>query len=93
GDLVGRLGGNRFALFLHDSDTARTQMLLEQIRQALTEGLAEPSGTKVAALGLGARFGVAAATPDSDFNDYTDLLKTADQAMHRGKLKTARQAD
>jgi diguanylate cyclase (GGDEF)-like protein len=73
GDVIGRLSGDEFGVFLPASDAAEAGAVLARMRQALDER----------GRGLQASFGLAVAGVDG--SDYESLLARADAAMYRDK--------
>lgn len=81
--LVGRYGGEEFAVVMADAYTEEAQTVAERIRQAVQQ-LALPhvkSETKVVTLSLG----VAAAVP-SQYLTQRELFQCADSALYEAKL-------
>jgi diguanylate cyclase (GGDEF)-like protein len=77
-DLVGRIGGEEFAILLPGSDEAAALQLAERIRDAFAQGAGEVEGRAVAAT---VSIGVAA----SRIGDLTGLLARADGALYQAK--------
>ena len=75
GDLIGRLSGDEFAIFLPDTDEIQARAMVESIRKRLCAAPVEPLGVMV-----GASFGIAIAG-DSE-SSVSQLLHAADQAMY-----------
>ncbi len=80
GDLVGRLGGEEFALLLLDIDREGALRVAETCRQAIENINSESTGKTVSPT---ASFGVAMATTAG--YDLTMLLSQADKALYRAK--------
>jgi diguanylate cyclase (GGDEF)-like protein len=78
GGLVGRIGGEEFAILLPGRDEAAAVALAERIRRALTDAAMEVDGH---AVGATVSIGVAA----SRIGDLAGLLGRADSALYRAK--------
>jgi diguanylate cyclase (GGDEF)-like protein len=79
GDLLGRLGGEEFAIALDGLDRAATRAVAERLRQALRgvqPGFALPSGAVTAS------FGIAVSRPGETLSQ---LLSRADEALYVAK--------
>ncbi len=80
--LVGRLGGEEFAVVLCDATADKAAILAEQIRRRFAEAAAEIDGNAVhATLSIGV---VLNQNPTVDLDD---LLAQADQALYRAKKR------
>ena len=79
-DLLGRLGGEEFAVILPDADGAAAMAVAEKLRHALLE-LRFPGSRP--ALTVSASFGIATLDPGQD--DYDSLLLKADEALYEAK--------
>jgi diguanylate cyclase (GGDEF)-like protein len=79
-DLLGRLGGEEFAIALFDVDRKRAMEVAEAVRQAFQHSAVEVDGKAVAAT---CSIGVAV-SEDGHF-DMSDLLGQADQALYSAK--------
>jgi diguanylate cyclase (GGDEF)-like protein len=79
-DLLGRLGGEEFAIILPDADAASAMAVAEKLRHALLN-LRFP-GSKPP-MTVSASFGVATLDPGSD--DLDSLLVKADEALYEAK--------
>lgn len=75
-DLIGRIGGEEFALLLPGMDLARAALRAEQLRKA-AHVVRRPEGRLTISIGL------AEYAPDHD--DIASLLARADQAMRHAK--------
>ncbi len=79
-DLVGRLGGEEFAVVLYNASQEKALALAEQVRCAFAEATAEVDGCPVAAtLSIGVVLNQDAAL------DLPELLAQADQALYEAK--------
>ena len=79
-DLVGRLGGEEFAVLLPHTDGLRAMEVAEKLR-LLFRGLAFPGSHPP--ISISASFGVATLDPNSD--DIDTLLQKADEAVYEAK--------
>lgn len=79
-DLLGRLGGEEFALILPDADAAAAMAVAEKLRHAVLD-LRFPGSRPP--LTVSASFGVATFDPGQD--DYDSLLLKADEALYEAK--------
>lgn len=77
-DLIGRLSGDEFALYLPGADAAEAAARVEAIRTRLAAGPVEPAGVT-----LSASFGIA--TTEGPVVSLTVMLNAADQAMYADK--------
>lgn len=87
GHLLGRIGGDEFALFLPHATPAAARRLIAALRRALAtpvdgDGFAAP---------LSASFGIAACTDPADF-DLEGLIERADEEMYADKRKRRHRA-
>ncbi|MDB5612546.1 MAG: diguanylate cyclase [Devosia sp.] len=79
-DLIGRLGGEEFAVLLPHTDGARAIEVAEKLR-LLFRGLSFPGSHPP--ISISASFGVAVLDPNSD--DIESLLQKADEASYEAK--------
>lgn len=79
-DIVGRLGGEEFAILLPNTDGSHALILAERIRAAIEQESCLDNETK---LTFTASFGVAEFTMET--NKLDDLLRNADTAMYQAK--------
>jgi diguanylate cyclase (GGDEF)-like protein len=82
-DLVGRLGGEEFGVFLTDSDTATADHVAERIRRSVSAIAFAPGGTPCP---LSVSIGGATFVTHAPFGD---LYRLADQHLYEAK-KTGR---
>lgn len=80
GDLVGRLGGEEFGVFLPDVGDAEAAEIAERIRRTIHAGRFEPGGVR---WGLSASLG--AAVFDRPIG-FSELFRFADQRLYRAKM-------
>jgi diguanylate cyclase (GGDEF)-like protein len=78
-DLLGRLGGEEFAILLPDTDIAGAEHLAERLRWSLADSPIDSNGTPVA---VTASLGVAALR---DGEDLESILARADTALYQAK--------
>jgi diguanylate cyclase (GGDEF)-like protein len=81
-DVVGRIGGEEFALLLPETELHQAVVVAERIRSALT---ARPFVAETVALPLTVSIGVAAAT--LGMSGIGALLKAADRALYEAKAQ------
>ena len=80
GDLLGRLSGDEFAIYLPDTGREQAQAIVDAIRARMAGSPVEPVGTL-----LSASFGIATTEgPDASFSQ---MLLAADQAMYAEKRR------
>jgi diguanylate cyclase (GGDEF)-like protein len=79
-DLIGRLGGEEFAIALYDADTDRAMKIAETIRQAFADIAAEVDGQPVMAT-----CSIGVSVSDEGPLDVSSLLGQADQALYAAK--------
>lgn len=80
-DLVGRIGGEEFAILLPNTAAHAAVVLAERLRQCLSEQrFTLTGGTQ---LGVTVSIGVAALIPDD--TEFEPLFERADQALYRAK--------
>lgn len=80
-DLVGRIGGDEFAIVLHHADDSAATLKAEQLTQQI-------DGERVAFQGQEIRIGVTAGATGLRPDDTVQtLLERADRAMYEGKAK------
>ena len=81
GELLGRLGGEEFALCLHNTTTANAMALAERCRAAIANIDSSPSGYQFA---LTASFGVATQGMN-ELTNFEGTLVAADKALYVSK--------
>ncbi len=79
-DLLGRLGGEEFAIALYDVDRERAKEVAEAIRRSFAEAASEVNGHPV-----GATCSIGVAVSDKGPLDVTELLAQADEALYSAK--------
>jgi diguanylate cyclase (GGDEF)-like protein len=79
-DLLGRLGGEEFAIALYDVDRARAKEVAEAIRRSFAEAASEVDGRPV-----GATCSIGVAVSEKGPLDMTELLAQADEALYSAK--------
>jgi diguanylate cyclase (GGDEF)-like protein len=79
-DLIGRLGGEEFAIALYDVDTDRAMKIAEAIRQTFADTATEVDGQPVRAT-----CSIGVAVSDEGPLDLSSLLGQADQALYSAK--------
>jgi diguanylate cyclase (GGDEF)-like protein len=80
-DILGRLGGEEFGLFLSDCDQEHAKALVEYLREIIAEIDTTPSGHEFQ---ITASFGVAQATIGPD-QDLDSLFSQSDTALYQSK--------
>lgn len=79
GDLVGRMGGEEFAVYLPDVDQRAAETIAERIRRSVNLAIFAPDGKqRELSVSIG---GVAFAGPSS----FSDLFRIADQRLYGAK--------
>ncbi len=79
-DIVGRIGGEEFAVLLTETDRTGAECVAERIRTAVTEMRLTMGGiTIVFTVSIGG------ATLTADYKDMQHLIKTADDALYQAK--------
>lgn len=81
-DLLGRLGGEEFAILLPGTDLAGALHLAERIRQTLEQ---QPTRTAEGTIAMTLSIGVTLLQPDDD--DSSAVLSRADQALYQAKSR------
>lgn len=79
-DLLGRLGGEEFAIALYDVDRKRAMEIAETVRQSFEDIAADVDGHPVAAT-----CSIGVAVSDAGPLDMSELLGQADQALYSAK--------
>ena len=87
GNVIGRLGGEEFAILLPETELAQALFVAERVRASVERMLFKVPGTHggpdSALLQVTVSIGAAALTPEMDA--MTDLLSQADQALYTAK--------
>jgi diguanylate cyclase (GGDEF)-like protein len=78
-DILARIGGEEFALFLPCCDSRHALKWAEQCRRIIADNPLELDGQSI---GITASFGIASATAPTEFET---LFKRADEALYRSK--------
>lgn len=81
-DLLGRLGGEEFAILLPDTDAAGAQDFADRMRREI---IAQPAITASGAISVTLSIGVAAFSPKDSHIDA--VLARADRALYRAKAR------
>ena len=79
GDVIGRIGGEEFAIFLPTADLAEAHVVAQRLRGSLE---AHPLAYKHSRIGITASIGIASKLPDESAEA---ALHRADKAMYRAK--------
>jgi diguanylate cyclase (GGDEF)-like protein len=79
-DVVGRLGGEEFAIALPETDGTMALQIADKIRRRIGD---TPTATSAGALRVTVSIGVA--TLDAGMGSFADLLKVADAALYAAK--------
>ena len=79
-DIVGRLGGEEFAMLLPETDLYQGRIVAERIRKRIAAGVLMPGGAE---LRVTASIGLAAASVS--MSGFEALLHSADQALYQAK--------
>jgi len=79
GDVIGRIGGEEFAIFLPTADLAEAHVVAQRLRGSLE---AHPLAYKHSRIGITASIGIASKLPDESVEE---ALHRADKAMYRAK--------
>ena len=79
-DLLGRLGGEEFAIALYDVDRIRAMEIAEEVRKSFEETAAEVEGHPIEAT-----CSIGVAVSEKGPLDISDLLGQADQALYSAK--------
>lgn len=81
-DLVGRIGGEEFAMVMTMADHDGALMLLEMMREAIRNVVIEHEGSEIR---LTVSIGLAIMSPENEI-DLDELIKRADMALYHAKL-------
>ncbi|MBM3151761.1 MAG: diguanylate cyclase [Chloroflexi bacterium] len=79
-DIVGRIGGDEFAVFLAGADTRSAFVAAERLRKGIEKIKFKVGGETIA---LTISIGIHTATNPND--NFSDIIKQADKAMYRAK--------
>ncbi len=79
-DIVGRIGGEEFAVVLKNASLEEAKLVAEKFRETVATGIVFYGGQEIS---LTVSIGVAAM--HDDINDIEDILKRADDALYRAK--------
>lgn len=79
-DLIGRVGGEEFAMVLTNTDTAGGHLVATRLRHGIEHAVVEAQHARIQ---LTASFGVA--TFSSDDGDLEDVIERADRALYQAK--------
>lgn len=79
-DLVGRVGGEEFALVLTDTDVKEGEFVAQRLCRSLEQSVVEAGHARIQ---FTASFGVASFSADD--GDVDDVLERADRALYRAK--------
>ena len=79
-DIVGRIGGEEFAVVLKNASLEEAKLVAEKFRETVATGIVFYGGQEIS---LTVSIGVAAM--HDDVNDIEDILKRADDALYRAK--------
>lgn len=80
-DIVGRVGGEEFAILLPETDAAQAQVVADRICKRISEQIFMAHSVQFR---ITASFGVATATAGMSGFDY--LMRAADQALYQAKV-------
>lgn len=81
-DVVGRIGGDEFAIFLPDSDLQTAEHIAERLRAKIAKYPLAREGVKLPST---ASFGLKICAADRSHPKLKDLLREADNALYRAK--------
>lgn len=81
-DLLGRMGGEEFAVLLPETETEQSLQVAERLRHAVATATVSPESGKQARITVS--IGIATAHEEDD-TDLDALLKRADQALYQAK--------
>lgn len=83
-DLVGRFGGEEFAVFLPDTTAAEATQAAERIRRHLAE-VVTPAGSGAKATDLRVTVSIGVAADERSRYDLTEMIAAADSALYHVK--------
>lgn len=81
-DIVGRIGGEEFAIFLPDSKLQTAQRIAERLREKIAKN---PIAVEGATLPMTASFGLKVWEADNENPRLNSMLQEADNALYRAK--------
>lgn len=83
-DVIGRLGGEEFAIFLPQADAAGAALVAERLRALVEASPLKPSDAAAPAIPLTVSIGLAFCDPG---RDAAGVLRRADEAMYQAKQR------
>ena len=83
-DIIGRFGGEEFAILLPQTSTAEATQVTERLRARIPH-IAIPGGGPVSPMPSGITVSIGVAAAANPRHDLVDLLATADHALYQAK--------